>query len=136
MDQQEWLELAKDVRAAYVSKPLAAPADKAKLTSVINAFEAVYDDRSTNNEEKFYIGTLVQSGRIEGKAEEILGTVKGAIQRTIHHVTSEPNIDCMRAALYSRTLVNCLEKEKFKSNLDTTLANYRVILEDIAKGNV
>lgn len=133
MNQTEWLTLARKVKAAYAKNPKAL-ADKVKLTKVLNVFEAVYDDRSTTNEEHFYLGKLIGTGRIEGTQEQVLGTVKDAIRRTINFVANEPNMDCRRAELYSTALVNCLDKEKFKSNLDVILAKHRPTLEDIANG--
>lgn len=135
MNQKEWLELARGVKSAYAANSKAL-VDKTKLISVISAFEAVYEDRLTTNEEHFYLGKLIGTGRIEGTREQVLGTVNGAVERTIKFVANASSLDCGRAEIYSSVLVNCLDKEMFKSSLDVTLAKYRSTLEAIAKGSV
>lgn len=134
-NQKKWLELAHEVKSAY-AKDKVKLANKGKLILVIEAFESVYKDRSTANEEHFYLGKLIGTGRIEGTIDEVLGTVDSAIQRSVLYISNEPKISCSQAEVFSTALVNCLDKEKFNSELDTTLAPYYSTLIDIAKGNV
>lgn len=134
-NQKKWLELAYEVKSAY-AKDNVKLANKGKLILVIEAFESVYKDRSTANEEHFYLSKLIGTGRIEGTLDEVLGTVNSAIQRSVLFISNEPQISCSQAEVFSTALVNCLDKEKFNSELDTTLAPYHSTLIDIAKGNV
>lgn len=135
MRQKEWLKLAYAVKSAYSAKDESA-ANKEKLIEVVSAFKAAFDARSTKNENDFYLGKLIRTGRVEGTHDEVMGTVPGQVQKSIEFINSQPLVYCNQAAIFSEALINCIDKELFKIPLDEVLAPYKNTLEDIARGNV
>jgi hypothetical protein len=73
--QEDWKKLAQSVKAAYVKQDKMQIVEKTKLISILEAFGAAYNARSTNNEHDFYLGKLIGTGRIEGTVEQVMGTV-------------------------------------------------------------
>lgn len=136
MVQQDWKQLAQLVKAAYASQAGMQIVDKLKLIQVLEAFGAAYSMRASDNEHDFYLGKLIGTGRIEGTAEQVMGTVPAQLQKTIAFIQDKPAIYASQAAIFSEPLINCLDKESFSTSLDLVLAPYLTAMEDIAKGNV
>nr|BCU00365.1 hypothetical protein [uncultured bacterium] len=134
--QQEWKKLATSVKSAYSKQSDKVVVDKLKLAQVLEAFGAVYNARSSKNEESFYLGKLISTGVFEGNVEQAMGTVPVQLQKTIEFIRKAPQIYASQAAIFSEPLINCLDKESFETSLDIVLSPYIAVLEDIAKGNV
>jgi hypothetical protein len=134
--QEDWKKLAQSVKAAYVKQDKMQIVEKTKLISILEAFGAAYNARSTNNEHDFYLGKLIGTGRIEGTVEQVMGTVPVQLEKSIKFIQATPNIYASQAAIFSETLINCLDKESFSTSLDIILAPYINVMEDIAKGNL
>lgn len=136
MNQQEWKTLAQGVKAAYAKKDSMQVVDKTKLVHVLEAFGVLYSVRASKNEDDFYLGKLIGTGRIEGTRAEVMGTVPVQLEKSIEFIKNQPTIYASQASIFSETLINCLDKETFGTSLDIVLTPYKNVLQDIAQGNV
>jgi hypothetical protein len=136
VNQQDWKTLAYDVKAAYAKQDPMQAVDKTKLINVLEAFGVLYNIRASKNEHDFYLGKLIGTGRVEGTAAEVMGTVPVQLEKTIEFIKNKPAIYASQASIFSESLINCLDKETFGTSLDILLAPYKSVLQDIAQGNI
>jgi|LIDZ01.1.fsa_nt_gi hypothetical protein len=136
MNQQEWKKLAQNVKGAYADQDPMQVVDKTKLVNVLEAFGALYNSRASKNEHDFYLGKLIGTGRVEGTAAEVMGTVPVQLEKTIEFIRNKPAIYASQASILSESLINCLDKEIFGTSLDIVLTPYKNVLQDIAQGNI
>lgn len=129
----EWLRIAKLIQDKYTQMDRSV-VDKKRLLVVLRAFEIIYDARATLNENYYYIGNLIQTGKIEGTREEIIGTVSEAIERTKRFISRSERISGRQASIFARNLVAILTLEEFSSDLGTLLAPHYETLYGLAGG--
>lgn len=135
VSQQAWKTLAYGVKAAYSKQDPMQAVDKTKLAQVLEAFGVLYSVRASQNEHDFYLGKLIGTGRVEGTAAEVMGTVPVQLEKTLEFIKKNPAIYASQASIFSESLINCLDKETFGISLDVVLAPYKTVLQDIAHGN-
>lgn len=129
------VELVNGVHQAY-ARASDVVVDKHKLLAVLNAFETLYNARTTKKEEGYYIGNLIGTGKIEGMYKDVLGTVPQAIGRTRAFIDNSAAMHSHQGEFIARNLVYVLRKENFVSEPVVLLAPYIGILKDISLGNI
>ena len=128
----ETQDLGRSVQKAYKQdgKP-----DKNKVISVLECFRELYDT-AINPHPGYYKGNLIGIGKIEGDLDDVLGTLEGAIDRTIRFIDMKDDLSLSNCAFYVRNLKVILEQEKFERPPEEIVEPYLPVLEDIAAGNV
>lgn len=133
--ESEWLNIAKCVHENY-SKNERAWIDKAKMLVVLEAFEALYRARITQNEEDYYIGNLEQPRLLVGRREDVIGTVPGNLERTKNSIAGPKQISGRQASIVARNLLIILSREQFRSDIGVLLAPHYDVLRELGAGQI
>ncbi len=86
---------------------------KGSLLVLLEAFELLYLNRKTKNEELNYLNNLIPTGLIEGDFNDVFGTVEDAIKRTEEFIKSREVIEGSQAESITANLIMIMEREKF-----------------------
>lgn len=134
VNHTDWHKIAKLIHDNY-SRREKSVVDNKKLLIVLQAFEDLYDARVARNEGRYYIGNLLQSAGLEGKKDDVVGTVSEAVKRTRHFILKPSPIYGRQAGIYARNFIEVLRKESFNSEVEVLLAPYKAVLRDLADDN-
>lgn len=129
----DWLRVANLIHDNYRQMEKSV-VDKKRLLTVLQAFEDLYAATTSRNEDDYYIGNLVQSGQLEGRREEVVGTVSGALGRTRRFINRPGQVYGRQASIIARNLVAILSVEEFNSDLVVLLAPHYEAFKDLAGG--
>lgn len=135
MNNNDWYTTVKRVHQNY-AKAQNIKVDKKKLLAVLYAFRDLYNQRSTCREEEYYLSNLIGTGAIEGRREDVLGTVPQAVKRTEQFIFESVDIYSHQAEIICRNLINILRKENFTIAIDEVLAPHKVALTDLKMGDL
>lgn len=133
--QIRYLALIQSIKKAYRQAPN-GPVNLQRFLTLIDVFEALYQDRATDEVGDNYLNAFVGTGIIEGRVADILGTVPEAIQRQRLYTTNKGQVDASQAAVHIDALIKCLDRERFNSPVETTLAPFTTTLQQMANGQI
>lgn len=135
LTQSEWLNIAKRIHENYSNNDRMS-VNKIKVLAFISAFETLYGARITKNEEDYYIGNLVQPTSLEGRREDVIGTVPGNLERTRNSIAKPKPYSGGQASIVARNLIMILSSELFRSDISDLLAPHYDALRDLAAGQI
>lgn len=133
--QSEWLNIAKRIHENY-SKNERAWIDKNKLLVVIEAFETLYGARNTQQEDEFYLKNLQPPAKLEGRRQDVIGTVAIRLELTRCLINKPNPFSGMQASRVAQNLLSILSREQFKSDIGELLAPHSDALRDLATGKI
>lgn len=110
--------------------------NKDSVIFVIDSFFELYQSRKNKEDDFYYLGNLISTGRIEGTRDEVFGTIKDAVERTKGFLMKSDEVYASQCALYSKNLKVILEKEEFDRDPRQVLGERVQRLEEIASGNI
>ncbi len=111
-------------------------ANKEKIILIIECFYEVHKRISGESHDGYYLGNLTSSGKLEGKVEDVLGSVEQAVARTINFIRTSDKIHSSQCEYFSRNLKVILEKEIFSEDPQEILSDNLSELDEIARGKV
>ncbi|MHC6657052.1 hypothetical protein [Aeromonas salmonicida] len=110
--------------------------NKDSIIFVIDSFFELYQSRKNKEDDFYYLGNFISTGRIEGTRNEVFGTIKDAVERTKGFIMKSDEVYASQCSFYSRNLKVLLEKEKFDRDPRQVLGERVQRLEEIASGNI
>jgi len=131
----DWLRIAEVVHDNY-KKMDKYSVDKTKLLIVLEVFNDLYHARINQQEDFSYISNLRQPRSLEGRKEDVIGSVSGGVERTRRLINCPDPISGRQASIVARNLVAILSREQFSSDIAVLLAPHFEVLKDLAGGQM
>ncbi|BBO57035.1 hypothetical protein [Cobetia sp. AM6] len=124
------------VEESYRKAERTKSVSKGKIILVLETFLDLYNSISSSGHDRYFIGNLIGTGRIEGTSDEVFGTVENAVQRTKSFIEHSEYIYASQCSFYSRNLKVILEQGSFRKNPQEIIGDRRQKLQEISLGSI